>query len=45
MSQTNPNNSDAVLGGGNPAPINAVVLGGLAGAKQRLESESLFRTF
>jgi hypothetical protein len=41
MSQPTPNNSDAVLGGQNPAPINAVVLGGLAGAKQRLESQSL----
>lgn len=41
MSQSNPNNSDAVLGGQNPAPINAVILGGLDGAKQRLESESL----
>jgi hypothetical protein len=41
MSQPNPHKSDAVLGGQNPAPINAVVLGGLAGAKQRLESQSL----
>jgi hypothetical protein len=41
VSELNPRNSDAVLGGQNPAPINAAILGGLAGAKQRLESESL----
>jgi hypothetical protein len=40
MSETNPYQSDAVLGGQNPPPVNAAILGGLAGAKQRLESES-----
>ncbi|WP_310485846.1 hypothetical protein [Chamaesiphon sp. VAR_48_metabat_403] len=41
MPETNPQESDAVLGGQNPPPINAAILGGLAGAKQRLESESI----
>ena len=41
MSQPNPNNTDAILGGQNPPPVNAVILGGLAGAKQRLESGSI----
>ena len=36
MSQPNPNDSDAVLGGQNPPPVNAVVLGGVAGTKQML---------
>jgi hypothetical protein len=40
MSETNPHQSDAVLGGKTPPPVNAAILGGLAGAKQRLESES-----
>jgi hypothetical protein len=41
MSELNPKDSDAVLGGQNPPPINGAILGGLAGAKQRLESESI----
>jgi hypothetical protein len=41
MSKSNPENSDAVLGGQNPPPVNAAILGGLAGAQQRLESESI----
>jgi hypothetical protein len=41
MSETNPHESDLVLGGQNPPPVNAAVLGGLAGIKQRLESESI----
>jgi WD domain, G-beta repeat len=32
--------ADAVLGGQAPPPVNAAVLGGLAGVRQRLESES-----
>jgi hypothetical protein len=45
MSQPNPNDTDAILGGQNPPPINAVILGGLAGVKQRLESESMPKDF
>jgi hypothetical protein len=41
MSPANPSNSDAVLGN-TRLPLNAAVLGGLAGAQQRLSSESLF---
>jgi hypothetical protein len=41
MSETNPHKSDLVLGGQNPPPTNAAILGGLAGVKQRLESESI----
>jgi hypothetical protein len=41
MSELNSHESDAVLGGQNPPPVNAAILGGLAGIKQRLESESL----
>ncbi len=41
MSETNPRESDLILGGQNPPPLNAAVLGGLAGIKQRLESESI----
>jgi hypothetical protein len=41
MPELNPHESDAVLGGQNTAPVNAAILGGLAGAKQRLESESI----
>jgi hypothetical protein len=37
----NPNDTDAILGGQNPPPVNAAILGGLAGVKQRLESESI----
>jgi hypothetical protein len=36
MSEINPNNTDAILGGQNPPPVNAAVLGGEIGRKQRL---------
>lgn len=36
-----PRSSDAILGGQTPPPVTGAVLGGLAGAKQRLESEAL----
>jgi hypothetical protein len=39
MSELNPNNTDAILGGQNPPPINAAVLGGDIGRKQRLQHE------
>ncbi len=41
MTDINPRESDLVLGGQNPPPTNAAILGGLAGVKQRLESESI----
>ena len=41
MSEPNPHESDLILGRQNPPPINAAILGGLAGVKQRLESESI----
>jgi hypothetical protein len=41
MSETNPHESDLVLGGQNPPPINGVILGGSAGAKQRTENASI----
>jgi hypothetical protein len=41
MSEPNPRESDLVLGGQNPPPTNAAILGGLAGVKQRLASESI----
>jgi hypothetical protein len=41
MSQPNPNDTDAILGGQTPPPVNAVILGGLAGLKQRLESTQI----
>jgi hypothetical protein len=41
MSELDPHNTDAILGGQSPPPVNAVVLGGLAGVEQRLESESI----
>jgi hypothetical protein len=41
MSELNPRNSDAILGGQTPPPVTGAILGGLAGAKQRLESETL----
>jgi hypothetical protein len=41
MSEPNPRESDLVLGGQNPLPVDAAILGGLAGVKQRLESESV----
>jgi hypothetical protein len=39
MSENNPNNTDAILGGQNPPPIDAAVLGGEIGRKQRLQHE------
>ncbi len=39
MSEINPNNTDAILGGQNPPPINAAVLGGEIGVKQRFKYE------
>jgi hypothetical protein len=41
MSEINLHGSDLVLGGENPPPITAAILGGLAGVKQRLASESI----
>jgi hypothetical protein len=41
MSESNPHESDLILGGQNPPQTNAAILGGLAGVKQRLESESI----
>jgi hypothetical protein len=39
MSEIHPNNTDAILGGQNPPPVNAAVLGGKIGRKQRLQHE------
>jgi hypothetical protein len=39
MSEPNPQASDAVLGGQNPPPINAAVLGGEVGREKRLQYE------
>jgi hypothetical protein len=39
MTETNPQESDAVLGGQNPPPINAAVLGGEVGRRKRLQYE------
>jgi hypothetical protein len=36
MSESNPQESDAVLGGQNPPPINAAVLGGEVGRKKTI---------
>jgi hypothetical protein len=36
-----PQSSDAILGGKTPPPVTGAVLGGLEGAKQRLESQDL----
>ena len=36
MSENQPSNTDAILGGQNPPPVDAFVLGGVAGARQRL---------
>ncbi len=41
MSELNPHDTDAILGGQNPPPLNAAILGGLAGAKQRIENTSI----
>lgn len=43
MSSPSPDRSDAVLGGQNPPPTDAVVLGGLAGAEQKLAHELRLR--
>jgi hypothetical protein len=40
-SQSQPNKLDAILGGQNPPPVTGAILGGLEGAKQRLESETV----
>lgn len=39
MSESNPQSSDAILGGQNLPPINAAVLGGEVGRKKRLQYE------
>jgi hypothetical protein len=39
MSELQPSNTDAILGGQTPPPVDAAVLGGVAGAKQRLQHE------
>jgi formylglycine-generating enzyme required for sulfatase activity len=39
MSEIQPANTDAILGGQNPAPVDAAVLGGVAGAKQQIAKE------
>lgn len=48
MPDINPSNTDAVLGGQNPPPVDAAVLGGEIGRKQRLEykkTQKLWRNF
>ncbi|MEM7714275.1 MAG: hypothetical protein AAF349_11995 [Cyanobacteria bacterium P01_A01_bin.68] len=40
MSENQPREFDAVLGGNTPPPVTGVVLGGIEGVKRRLESES-----
>ncbi len=39
MSEINPNNTDAILGGQNPPPVDAAVLGGEIGRKQRAKQD------
>ena len=39
MSENQPRQFDAVLGGNTPPPVTGVVLGGIEGVKRRLESE------
>jgi formylglycine-generating enzyme required for sulfatase activity len=39
MSELQPSNTDAILGGQNPQPLNAAVLGGVVGAKRKLANE------
>jgi hypothetical protein len=39
MSESNPQSSDAVLGGQNPPPVDAAVLGGEVGRRKRLQYE------
>ncbi|MDY6900944.1 MAG: HEAT repeat domain-containing protein, partial [Cyanobacteriota bacterium] len=45
MSENQPREFDAVLGGKNPAPSTAAVLGGIEGVKRRLESEDEYVLF
>lgn len=40
MSELQPDNTDAILGGQNPPPVDAAVLGGVAGEKQKLDRKS-----
>jgi COMPASS component SWD3 len=39
MSELQPSNTDAILGGQNPAPIDTAILGGIDGLKQRIASK------
>jgi formylglycine-generating enzyme required for sulfatase activity len=39
MSELQPSNTDTILGGQNPPPVNAVVLGGVTGEKWKLAHE------
>lgn len=39
MSDIQPDRNDAILGGQTPPPVNAAVLGGVAGAKQQIDRE------
>ena len=39
MTELQPDRTDAILGGQNPQPVNAAVLGGVAGAKQQIAKE------
>ncbi len=41
MSENQPREFDAVLGGGNQAPVDGVVLGGIEGVKRRWESANI----
>ena len=41
MSETNPHESDLILGGQNLPSVDAAILGGLAGVRQRLENKSI----
>ncbi len=41
MSENQPKEYDAVLGGGNQAPVDGVVLGGIEGVKRRWESANI----
>lgn len=36
MSENQPSNTDAILGGQNPLALNSAVLGGVAGIEQQL---------
>jgi hypothetical protein len=41
MSQSNPDDTDAILGGQDSLPFNAAILGGLDGVKKQLANESI----